>query len=124
MKILSQLTIILSISLAGEVLAAALPLPIPASIYGIVILFALLHTGVLSVDAIRETSSFLIAIMSMLFIPAGVGLMNSFDLLRSRLAAYAVIMVVSTVVVMAVSGRCAQAVIRRENRTKEDAAHE
>ena len=124
MKILSQLTIILSISLAGEVLAAALPLPIPASIYGIVILFALLHTGVLSVDAIRETSSFLIAIMSMLFIPAGVGLMNSFDLLRSRLAAYAVIMVVSTVVVMAVSGRCAQAVIRRENRAKEDAAHE
>ena len=124
MKILSQLTIILSISLAGEVLAAALPLPIPASIYGIVILFALLHTGVLSVDAIRETSSFLIAIMSMLFIPAGVGLMNSFDLLRSRLAAYAVIMVVSTVVVMAVSGRCAQAVICRENRAKEDAAHE
>ena len=54
MKILSQIAIILSISLSGEVLAAALPLPIPASIYGIVILFALLESRLLSVDAIRE----------------------------------------------------------------------
>ena len=122
MKLLSQLAIILSISLSGEVLAAALPLPIPASIYGIVILFALLESRILSVDDIRETSSFLIAIMSMLFIPAAVGLMDSFDLLKTRLVAYIVIMLVSTVVVMAVSGRCAQAIIRREN--KEDNAHE
>ena len=122
MKILSQIAIILSISLSGEVLAAALPLPIPASIYGIVILFALLESRLLSVDAIRETSSFLIAVMSMLFIPAAVGLMDSFDLLRSRLAAYIVIMAVSTVVVMVVSGRCAQTIIRKED--KEAHAHE
>ena len=122
MKILSQLAIIFSISLAGEVLAAALPLPIPASIYGIVILFALLESRVLSVDAIREASSFLITIMSMLFIPATVGLMDPFDLLKSRLAAYVIIMLVSTVVVMVVSGRCAQAIIRKED--KEGHAHE
>ena len=122
MKILSQLAIIFSISLAGEVLAAALPLPIPASIYGIVILFALLESRVLSVDAIREASSFLITIMSMLFIPATVGLMDSFDLLKSRLAAYVIIMLVSTVVVMIVSGRCAQTIIRKED--KEGNAHE
>ena len=122
MKILSQLAIIFSISLAGEVLAAALPLPIPASIYGIVILFALLESRVLSVDAIHEASSFLITIMSMLFIPATVGLMDSFDLLKSRLAAYVIIMLVSTVVVMVVSGRCAQTIIRKED--KEGHAHE
>lgn len=122
MKILTQLAIILSISLTGEVLSAVLPLPIPASIYGIVILFALLESRVLHVDDIRETSSFLIAIMSMLFIPAGVGLMTSFSLLSENLIAYIVITAVSTVVVMAVSGRAAQAVIRREG--KEDAPHE
>ena len=122
MKILIQLAIILSISLTGEVLSAVLPLPIPASIYGIVILFALLESRVLHVDDIRETSSFLIAIMSMLFIPAGVGLMTSFSLLSENLIAYIVITAVSTVVVMAVSGRAAQAVIRREG--KEDAPHE
>ena len=122
MKILSQIAIILSISLSGEVLAAALPLPIPASIYGIVILFTLLVSRVLHVDDIRETSSFLIAFMSMLFIPAGVGLMTSFPLLAENLLAYVVITAVSTVVVMVVTGRAAQAVIRREG--KEGKAHE
>ena len=122
MKILKQLAIILAISLAGEMLSSVLPLPIPASIYGIVILFTLLVSRVLHVDDIRETSSFLIAFMSMLFIPAGVGLMTSFPLLAENLLAYVVITAVSTVVVMVVTGRAAQAVIRREG--KEEKAHE
>lgn len=122
MKILKQLAIILAISLAGEVLSSVLPLPIPASIYGIVILFTLLVSRVLHVDDIRETSSFLIAFMSMLFIPAGVGLMTSFPLLAENLLAYVVITAVSTVVVMVVTGRAAQAVIRREG--KEGKTHE
>ena len=122
MKILKQLAIILAISLAGEMLSSVLPLPIPASIYGIVILFTLLVSRVLHVDDIRETSSFLIAFMSMLFIPAGVGLMTSFPLLAENLIAYIVITAVSTVLVMAVSGRAAQAAIRREG--KEGKTHE
>lgn len=122
MKILKQLAIILAISLAGEVLSTVLPLPIPASIYGILILFGLLVSRVLRVDDIRETSSFLIAFMSMLFIPAGVGLMTSFPLLAENLLAYVVITAVSTVVVMVVTGRAAQAVIRREG--KEGKTHE
>ena len=122
MKILKQLAIILAISLAGEVLSSVLPLPIPASIYGIVILFTLLVSRVLHVDDIRETSSFLIAFMSMLFIPAGVGLMTSFPLLAENLLAYVVITAVSTVGVMVVTGRAAQAVIRREG--KEGKTHE
>ena len=116
MHILRQLAIIFAISLAGELLSAVLPLPIPASIYGIVILFLLLESRVLHVESIRETSKFLILIMSMLFIPAGAGLMTSFSLLRSQFAAYAVITLVSTIAVMAVSGRAAQAVIRRERK--------
>ena len=122
MKILIQVTIIFAISLAGEILSVLLPLPIPSSIYGIVILFALLQSRVLRVEDIRETSSFLIAFMSMLFIPAGVGLMTSFPLLAENLLAYIVIMVVSTVAVMVVTGRAAQAVIRRER--TEGAKHE
>ena len=122
MKILKQLAIILAISLAGEMLSSVLPLPIPASIYGIVILFTLLVSRVLHVDDIRETSSFLIAFMSMLFIPAGVGLMTSFPLLAENLLAYVVITAISTVVVMVVTGRAAQAVIRREG--KEGKMHE
>lgn len=122
MKYLRQFSIILLVSLLGEALSALLPLPIPASIYGIALMFALLCTGVLRVESVKETSAFLVEIMPVLFIPAGVGLMESFGLLLPALPAYAVITVVSTVAVMAVSGLAAQAVIRRH--AKEEDPHE
>ncbi|MGN0775093.1 MAG: CidA/LrgA family protein [Candidatus Ventricola sp.] len=115
MNILRQFSIILLISLIGEALSYLVPLPIPSSIYGIVLLFLLLCTDALRVESIREASSFLIAVMPVMFIPAGVGLMASFGLLLPALPAYTVITVVSTVAVMAVAGRAAQAVIRRSS---------
>ena len=76
MKYLKQMLIIISVSLLGELLHEILPLPVPASIYGIVGMFALLYTGVLKVDQVKETSSFLIEIMPVMFIPAAVGLIS------------------------------------------------
>lgn len=116
MNILRQFSIILLISLVGEALSDLIPLPIPASIYGILLLFLLLCTGVLRVQSVKEVSSFLIAIMPVMFIPAGVGLMESFGLLLPALPAYAVITLVSTLAVMAVSGLATQTVIRRKPR--------
>ena len=122
MNILRQFSIILLISLVGEALSYLIPLPIPASIYGIALLFLLLCTGALRVESIREVSSFLIAIMPVMFIPAAVGLMESFGLLLPALPAYIVITLVSTIAVMAVAGRAAQAVIRRSS--GEESRHE
>ena len=115
MRYLGQFSIILLFSLAGEALHALLPLPVPASIYGIVLLLACLMAGVVRVDAIREVSSFLIEIMPVMVIPAAVGLMESFGLLLPSLGAYLAIMAVSTFAVMAVAGRVTQAVIRRQS---------
>lgn len=115
MRYLRQFSIILLFSLAGEALHALLPLPVPASIYGIVLLLACLMAGIVRVDAIREVSSFLIEIMPVMFIPAAVGLMESFGLLLPSLGAYLAIMAVSTFAVMAVAGRVTQAVIRRQS---------
>ena len=122
MNILFQFSIILLISLAGEALSFLIPLPIPASIYGSALLFLLLCTGALRVESVKEDSSFLIAIMPVMFIPAGVGLMESFGLLLPALPAYAVITLVSTLAVMAVSGLATQAVIRRSS--GEESRHE
>lgn len=122
MHYLRQFMIISLISLVGEWLSFLIPLPIPASIYGIAILLLLLISGRLQVEEVKDVSSFLIAIMPVMFIPAAVGLMDSFSLLSDALIAYAVILIVSTVAVMAVSGRVTQAVIRRQ-REKEDAPH-
>ena len=122
MNILRQFSVILLISLTGEALSYLIPLPIPASIYGIALLFLLLCTGALRVESVKEVSSFLIAVMPVMFIPAGVGLLESFGLLLHALPAYLVITVVSTIAVMAVSGRAAQAVIRRSS--GEESRHE
>jgi len=119
---LKQFMIIALIATLGEVLSFFIPLPIPASIYGIVILLALLISGRLKVESVKDVSSFLIAIMPVMFIPATVGLMDSFSLLAGSLLAYVVILVVSTVAVMAVTGRVTQHVIRKE-KNKEDVPH-
>ena len=122
MKYLKQLLIILGISFLGELLKYFLPLPIPASIYGMVILFALLLSGALPLSAVRETGNLLVAVMPVMFIPAGVGLMASWDILRPLLPV-GVITVAVLVIVMAVSGLTAQHILLHSS-PKEGARHE
>lgn len=59
MKYVKQFLIIIGISLAGEILKYILPLPIPASIYGMAILFIALLTGIIKLKDVRETGKFL-----------------------------------------------------------------
>lgn len=113
MRYIKQFLIILAISFAGELLNHWVPLPIPASIYGLVILFVCLQTGIIKLEQIREAGKFFIEIMSVMFIPAAVGLMTFWDTLRANLAAYLVIIFLVTCAVMAVSGLVTQAVLRR-----------
>lgn len=113
MKYVRQFLWILFFSFLGEALKELLPLPVPASIYGLLLLFAALELGIMKLEAVREAGKFLIEIMPLMFIPAGVGLMNSWDALRPIVIPVVVIMVVSTVVVMVVSGRVTQFVIRK-----------
>ena len=118
MKYLRQFMIILLVSFVGELLKYTIPLPVPASIYGLVILFILLLTGILKLDAVKETSVFLIEIMPLMFIPAGVGLMESWGDLSSMLVEVVVIILVSTVLVMGVSGKVTELVLKRSANRK------
>ena len=116
MKYLKQFGMILFISFLGEILRAVIPLPIPASIYGLVLMLTALLTGILPLEKVRDTGKFLIEIMPLMFIPAAVGLLDSWSALRPILLSVAVITVVTTVAVMGVSGRVTQFVIRRDRR--------
>ena len=116
LKFLKQFGIILMISFLGEILHECIPLPIPASIYGIVILFVCLEFKIFPVSAVRETGMFLIEIMPLLFIPAAVGLLSSWEILKPAWVEYLIITVVTTLVVMVVSGWVTQIVIRRAKR--------
>lgn len=116
MKYLIQFLIIVAFSFLGELLHFCLPLPIPASIYGIVLLFVALELKWVKVKDIRETSSFLIAVMPVMFIPAAVGLIDSWKSIGNSWLAYIVVTVVSTFIVMGVSGVVTQYVIRRNKK--------
>lgn len=120
MKYLKQLFLILLFSFLGEILKELIPLPIPASIYGMALMLISLLSGLIKLEQVRETGKFLIEVMPVMFIPAGVGLMDSWDVLRPLLVPVLVITVVSLMTVMAVSGRLAQAVIRRNKKKETD----
>ena len=62
MKLLKQFLIILAISFVGEILKYLLPLPVPASIYGMVILFIGLLTGLIPLNSVRSAGKFMIEI--------------------------------------------------------------
>lgn len=113
MKYLIQFLIIIAFSFVGELLHYCLPLPIPASIYGIVILFIALEMKWIKVKDIRETSGFLIAIMPVMFIPAAVGLIDSWQSIGNSWLQYIIVTMLSTFIVMGVSGWFTQYVIRR-----------
>ena len=116
MKYIVQFEIIIAISLVGELLNRIIPLPIPASIYGMVILFTALCTGVIKLSAVRETGKFLIYIMPMMFIPATVGLLESWSVMQEFLTAIIVISLVSTVLVMVCTGHVTQFIIKLKNK--------
>ena len=114
MKYVIQFLIIVAFSFLGEVLHALLPLPVPASIYGIVLLFIALECKWVKVQQIKETSTFLIAVMPLMFVPPAVGLIPAWDGIKPHLLSYALITVVSTFVVMAVAGWVTQALVKKK----------
>lgn len=120
MKYVKQFLTIIAISFIGELCNQVIPLPIPASIYGLVILFATLMTGVIKLEQVKETGKFLIEIMPLMFIPAAVGLLDSWSVLKPIWIPVVAITLITTVLVMAVSGRVTQFVIRKDKRSRKN----
>ena len=108
MKYIFQFSSITAFCLAGEVLAAVLPLPIPASVYGLLLLAAALKFGVLKLDQVRETGLFLTGIFPLLFVPAAAGVMELGSQLMNLLLPAVLAIVPITALVMAVTGMVAQ----------------
>ena len=113
MKYLRQFGIILAVTCAGVIMKYFIPLPIPGSIYGLILMFVLLLLRVIKVEHVKETGEFLIEIMPLMFIPAGVGLITSWEQLQSFMVPLLVITVVSTFVVMIVTGKVTDFLISR-----------
>ena len=118
MSYLYSIALILGISWIGDLLHQLLPLPVPGSIYGLIILLLLLLSGAVKLEKVRATGDFLVGLMPLMFIAPSVGLMDSFDSCKNFLVPMIVICVVSTPVVMAATGLVSQRLMRSAERRK------
>ena len=116
MEYVKQFWIILLFCALGEGFRVLLPLPIPASVYGLILLLVALLTGSIKLERVEETADFLVEIMPVMFIPAGVGLLTAWGVLQPIWLPVVVITILTTVIVMVVTGRVTQFVIRKDRR--------
>ena len=100
MKFLRQFMIILLLSFLGEVLKMFIPLPIPASVYGLVLMLLCLVTGILKTSQVKEAAFFLIEIMPVMFIPAAAGLIDSWKVFHMSTIWRYSMLIVPTIVMM------------------------
>lgn len=114
MQYLYQFLLIMGFTYLGEVLNRVIPLPIPAAVYGLVLLFLALSTGIVKLKAVETAGNWMIGIMSILYVAPVVNLLGCWDLIAPNLLSVSVIVVVSTVVVFAVSGKVTQWLLGRK----------
>ena len=114
MKYVKQIVIILVFTALGELLSAIIPFPIPAAIYGIVLMLIALGTGVLKTEAVKEAASFLTGIMPILFVPPAVRILEYWGIIGSSMATIVIITVLTTFLVFAVSGLVTQWIMKRK----------
>ncbi|MBR3773369.1 MAG: CidA/LrgA family protein [Alistipes sp.] len=112
------LMVILLAWLAGNLLSALLSGYVSGNVLGMLILFVVLKLGVVKAETVRPAAKFLLGTMALFFIPYGVGLMESYTVILDNLWAIVVAAVLSTVVVLLVSGHTFQWVAQLKNRLK------
>lgn len=113
MAYVKQLMIILAASLAGELLNVLLPLPVPAGIYGLLLLFGLLCLGWVKLPQVEGVGGLLLECLPLLLVPGTVGLISVVEELKMMLPAFLLLTLLGTLLVMAVSGWVTQWLLGR-----------
>lgn len=104
MKIFREFIIILILYFIGDFISKILNIPIPGNILAMILLFLCLCTGVIKLEKVQDISSFFLDHLAFFFIPAGVGLINSFDSIKSSALQIIIICIITTIIVMSVTG--------------------
>ena len=116
MKYLTQFLRILAFTLAGELLQRLVPLPIPASVYGLVLLFGALNTSLVKLEQVKDAGGFLISILPILFVSPAVGILDNWEAIRGALIPILALTLLSTVLTFGIAGRATQAMMGKEEK--------
>ena len=120
MTFIFQFCIILVICFLGEILNSIISLPIPASIYGLVIMLLCLNFKIIKLEKIEKVADFLLQIMPLMFIPAAVGLITIWSEVKTIIIPIIVIVIASTIIVMVATGKTTEFVIKQERRKQDE----
>jgi holin-like protein len=104
MILIKQIAIFLGLWLLGELISYYCHLPLPGSIIGMLLLVISLELKLIKTKDVKDVANFLLNNMAMFFIPAGVGLMCHYKLLKQEWLPISIAIVVSAILVMTVVG--------------------
>lgn len=123
MKLFREAIIILGIYLLGEFISQVLSLPIPGNILGMIILLVLLCTKVIKLDQIETIANFLLDHLAFFFIPAGVGLMTSANIIKDSWLKLIVVCIATTIIIIASTGLIVQYISRKNDKRGDKVEH-
>ena len=116
MKYLTQFLRIAAFTLVGELLQRIIPLPIPASVYGLMLLFLALCFGVVKLEQVKDAGSFLTSILPILFVPTAVGILENWGMIKNAVIPIFLLALLSTVSTFGIAGRITQALRKKEEK--------
>jgi len=116
MKLLWQIGLVFGVCLLGQVIAALLPVAFPGSVISMVLLFLLLLFRLVKVDHIQQKADFLLKNMAFFFIPAGVGILAQFDLIKDHILALLAVVVITTLLTFGSTALVVQGIIALQDR--------
>lgn len=108
-----EFIIIFGISYLGEILSKSLSLPVPGTVIGMFLLFIALYFKIIKVKQIEKAVNILLINMAIFFIPPGVRLISSLDYMKGNWVKIIVLMVLTTLITMIVTGRVVQYLVER-----------
>lgn len=120
MRLFNQLALILGIWAAGEYISSIIQniVVIPGSIIGMILLFLMLQFKIIKLEGIEDLSNIFLDNMAIFFIPAGVSLINSLDIIANNMWVLVITILISTIVVMYFTGIVVEKMIK--NKIKEN----
>lgn len=101
---LKQLMVIIAFSLVGQALEKLVPLPVPAAVYGLVLLLLALLSGLVKLEKVKQAADFLISVMPVLFVAPAVKILEYWGIIAPNAGAIIVIVVFTTGAVFGISG--------------------
>lgn len=116
MKFAREFAIIIAVSFLGEIIKGAIPLPIPASIYGLVLMLIFLCTKAIRLEWVEGAGTFLVVIMPLMFIPAAAGLVDVWNVVKPILLPLIIITIATTLIDIFAAGWVSQLIIRHRRK--------